>query len=85
MATGLVLEASVVAVEDDLLGNKMIALVTPINETIDAMQINASCSQMLPQHMVPTDVLLVRSLPKNKSGKVDTRVCEKIALNIVKI
>ena len=70
IVTGLLIEAVVVVVKDGLLGNKLIALGTTVNERIGGKKIIGSCAEMLPPHMVPADMILLRSLPKNKNGKV---------------
>ena len=75
LATQLAVEASVVGIPDALLGNRMIALVVPLNGDADAEAIMASCATLLPRYKLPGDIKLVRSLPKNANGKVDRVGC----------
>ena len=79
LASQLVVEASVVGVADELLGVRMTALVVPLNgKDTDAETIMASCASLLPKYKLPSDVKLVRSLPKNANGKVDREGCLRI-------
>jgi long-chain acyl-CoA synthetase len=75
METGYLIESKVVALQDELLGKKMTALAAPINDAVDEKTIIGACAQTLPKHMIPSDLKLVRSLPKNNQGKVDQKAC----------
>jgi len=79
LATQLAVEAAVVGVPDTLLGMRMTALVVPLNGgDADAEAIMASCATLLPKYKLPSDIKLVRSLPKNANGKVDRDGCLKL-------
>jgi len=66
------LEAAVVGVPDDVLGEAAIAFVVPRNPksvpTPDQLQ--SYCRSALPPQFVPKHFVLMNSLPKNSSGKV---------------
>ena len=79
MATELVIETAVIGVPDALLGNKLIALAVPINETGSKNKIMKLCADSLPKYKLPGSIKLVRSLPKNTSGKIDKTKCLEIA------
>jgi len=81
METGLVIEAAVLGIKDVLLGSKLVALATPANEEATENQILAGCSEKLPKYKLPSEVKLVRTLPKNTSGKIDLEKCRK---NVIK-
>jgi long-chain acyl-CoA synthetase len=75
LATG-VREAAVVGVEDDLLGQAVVAHVSaePGYE-LDARALRQHCAQRLEDYMVPKRVVVHDELPKNDNGKL-----EKLAL-----
>ena len=78
METNLVVESAVIGVKDDLLGNKLIALATPKNKDINESMILSKCSQMLPKYKMPTEIKLVKMLPKNANGKIDKTKCDRL-------
>jgi long-chain acyl-CoA synthetase len=78
METDLVVESAVIGVKDDLLGNKLFALVTPRNKDIDASMILSKCSHLLPKYIMPSEIKLVKMLPKNANGKIDKNKCAEI-------
>ena len=75
METGLIMEAAVLGIEDVLLGYKIKALVVPIKENCEENLILQKCSEKLPRHKLPGEIKIVRSLPKNSSGKIDKNKC----------
>jgi long-chain acyl-CoA synthetase len=75
METGLVIEAAVLGIPDELLGHKLVAVVTPKNEDFNTDQILCICSEKLPRYKLPGEINLVRALPKNTSGKIDRTRC----------
>jgi len=79
MSTELVIETAVIGIPDELLGNKLIALAVPINETSDKNKIMKLCADILPKYKLPSSIKLVRSLPKNTNGKIDRTKCLEIA------
>ena len=81
--TELVIEAAVLGIPDELLGRKLVAIVTPKNEDCSADRILSKCSEKLPRFKLPGEINLVRSLPKSTSGKIDRTSClELISSNI---
>jgi acyl-CoA synthetase (AMP-forming)/AMP-acid ligase II len=83
METELVIEAAVFGIPDGLLGYKLVAAVTPKNEDCSADRILSKCSEKLPRYKLPGEINLVRTLPKNTSGKIDRTKClELIGSNI---
>lgn len=65
-----VIEAGVIGVEDEILGEAVKAFVVLNSKTIDPSGIVGFCKKRLPPHKVPKFVELVDSLPKNDMGKV---------------
>jgi acyl-CoA synthetase (AMP-forming)/AMP-acid ligase II len=78
LATGLSVEAAVLGLQDELLGNKLMALVVPLNGDASGAGILEKCSSLLPKYKLPSEIKLVRSLPKNANGKVDRNRCIKM-------
>ena len=74
ITTGQVLETAVIGVPDKLLGNKMIVVAVPMNEDCTENLIMSLCSEKLPKYKMPGEIKLVRSLPKNTSGKIDKKI-----------
>ena len=78
IASNLVVETIVIATKDKLLGKKLIALVVSKDVDLDKNLILSICLKDLPKYKLPSDILFVRSLPKNSSGKVDRKQCQKM-------
>ena len=81
LASGLVIEVAVLGIPDILLGHKLIAVVSPKNESCNENRILGYCAQILPKYKVPGSVKLVRSLPKSSIGKIDRSKCMEIVCN----
>ena len=76
---GSIKEAAVVAIPDELLGNRLKAFIVP-HETngISINELRAYCGQKLPNYMVPESIELLDSLPKTSTGKVNRPLLAKI-------
>jgi len=70
LETDLAIEVAVFGVPDALLGNKLIALMAAKHEDIDENTVYLACLERLPKHKLPSEIKLVKSLPKNSSGKI---------------
>jgi len=75
METELVLESVVLGIPDKLLGHRLVAVITPKNQDCSVDQILSICSEKLPRFKLPSEVNLVRALPKSTSGKIDRTKC----------
>lgn len=66
------LEAAVVGAPDEILGEAAIAYVVPRDhkQPPSVEQLNAYCRQRLPLPFVPKRFVVLKSLPKNSSGKI---------------
>ena len=73
--TGLLVEVAVIGVPDDLLGNRLVAFAVAISNDTSENEILAGCSLYLPKYKVPSEVRLMKSLPKKSSGKIDKSAC----------
>lgn len=70
--TGLVQEAAVIGIPDDIRGEKPKLFVTYSNQTAGIKdRIMNYCARNLPWYMVPTDIERIESLPKTPHGKID--------------
>jgi long-chain acyl-CoA synthetase len=75
MESGLFVEAVVVGVPDELLGNKLVILGVPVKEDCPKDDITAFCGARLPKFKIPSEVRFIKNLPKKTSGKIDRRAC----------
>lgn len=75
MASGLLLEAAVLGVEDELLGKKVVAVAVPLGGEVTEAAILAQCLAKLPRHKLPAELKFAAALPKNPSGKIDRFSC----------
>jgi acyl-CoA synthetase (AMP-forming)/AMP-acid ligase II len=75
LGTGLLIEANVFGLPDELLGHRLVALATPKNEDCKPGEILNLCASKLPRYEVPSEIKFVRSLPKSASGKIDSGKC----------
>jgi acyl-CoA synthetase (AMP-forming)/AMP-acid ligase II len=79
METDLVLEAVVIGIPDELLGNRLIALSVPLKEDCTEAQILELLAKKLPKYKLPGEVKMLRALPKSSSGKIDKAKCVELA------
>lgn len=75
MESGLFVEAVVLGVPDELLGNKLIVLAVPSNNSCEKSAVLSFCVGCLPKYKVPSDVRFTKALPKKVSGKIDRKAC----------
>jgi len=75
MSTGLLLEAAVVGVEDELLGKRLVAIAVPLSGRPSERSLLSLCLAKLPRHKVPGEIRFVAALPKYPSGKIDRAAC----------
>jgi len=66
------LEAAVVGVKDEILGEAVKAFVVPRDSHADGLEarVRLFCKEHLPFQLMPKEVVVMQSLPKNSSGKV---------------
>jgi len=81
MESGLFIEAAVLGMPDELLGNKLVVLGAPTNSGCEENTILAYCADCLPKFKVPSEVRFAKSLPKKTSGKIDRKACHAIFKN----
>jgi len=75
MESGMVVEAAIIGVQDDLLGNRLIAFIAPRNGEFNEKSILEYCFERLPKFKIPGEVKIVRELPKNANGKIKRSDC----------
>lgn len=65
-------EAAVVPIQDDLLGNRIIAFVVPVEgSSVYSEDLESYLLQQLPRYMVPESINILDALPKTSTGKID--------------
>ncbi len=70
--SGMVTEAGVIGVPDEILGQAVTAWIVKKNEeTFDLGDLSAYCSTKLPRYMMPKSIYVLESLPKTPNGKID--------------
>lgn len=85
METSLVIESAVIGVPDKLLGNKLMALVVFKQDDSQPNELLEKCAAELPNHKLPAQVIPLRTLPKNASGKIDKEKCTQIATKSINL
>jgi long-chain acyl-CoA synthetase len=78
MESGMFIEAVVVGVPDELLGNKLVILAVPTNGECSKNKVLVYCANKLPKHKIPSDLKFTRALPKKTSGKIDRNSCRDL-------
>jgi amino acid adenylation domain-containing protein len=76
---GKVDEVGVIALADDVVGNKILALIKPADgESLDSLEMKIYCGKRLPKYMIPNFFQFTTNpLPKNTNGKVDKKALQR--------
>jgi acyl-CoA synthetase (AMP-forming)/AMP-acid ligase II len=72
--SGLLVEAVVLGIPDNILGHKVIALAVP-NSKESPDKLWAFCSKRLPKYKMPAMIKLTKTLPKDAAGNIDQARC----------
>lgn len=74
------LEASVIGIKDEILGEAVKVFVVPRNSHSDGLdqRVLAFCKKRLSHQLVPKEIIVMNSLPKNSSGKVSKQTLKTI-------
>ncbi|MDT7041547.1 amino acid adenylation domain-containing protein [Candidatus Nitronereus thalassa] len=65
-------EVAVVAIPDELIGNRLKAYVVPMDGTeLAGKEIETHCWKCLPRYMIPESIELCQDLPKTSTGKIN--------------
>jgi len=80
-SSNLVREAVALGLDDEALGQRIVAVVVAEHENIDTQVLLNHCRNALPAYMLPQQIHVVASLPLNPNGKVDRpRLRDEIAV-----
>ena len=68
-------EAAVLGLPDDIFGEIICAILVPSDEkvTLDIDYINENCSDKMAKYKIPTQLKIVKQIPKNAMGKVNKK------------
>jgi len=65
-------EAAVLAIPDELIGNRIRAVVVPhVPGSLGVLQLQQYCASRVPKYMIPEIIDLCGELPKTSTGKID--------------
>ena len=81
METGLVLETVVIGIPDKFLGNRLIAFLAPIDVNTTSNEVLGCCVSKLSKRKLPSEIRIVKSLPKLSSGKIDKKKCKDFIMS----
>jgi acyl-CoA synthetase (AMP-forming)/AMP-acid ligase II len=71
-------EAAVVAIPDDLVGNRIKAFIVPLKESdLTITELHTHCRDHLPRYMVPEVIEFRNELPKTSTGKINRPLLAK--------
>ncbi|MEW5837540.1 MAG: acyl-CoA ligase (AMP-forming), exosortase A system-associated [Pseudomonadota bacterium] len=70
-ASGQVRQAIALGLEDEALGERIVAVVVAESEGIDTRALMNHCRNLLPAYMLPQTIHVLPTLPLNPNGKVD--------------
>jgi amino acid adenylation domain-containing protein len=74
----LVVDAVVVAIPDEAMGNRIACSVVPrASETLEVKHLKTFCTERLPGYMVPEHIEILGSLPRTSTGKADRQALLK--------
>jgi len=76
--TNLVVETAVVGIPDDLLTNRLVAIVVAKGESCTENKLLNALSHIIPKFKLPSQIIFVKFLPKKTSGKIDKIKCTDI-------
>lgn len=76
-------QAIVLAIPDELIGNRIIAYISPVEGAeISAEDITAHCNMFLPRYMVPEEIFFIARMPRTTTGKADRKLMAETYLSL---
>ena len=73
-------EAVVIAVPDELIGNRIISYVSLVDGIeLSEVEILDFCCKLIPQYMLPEKIISVNKLPRTPTGKIDRNLLQRRA------
>jgi acyl-coenzyme A synthetase/AMP-(fatty) acid ligase len=74
-------ESAVIGIPDEIMGEVIVAFVSPENNELTVKDVQHYCSTQLESFMIPQKVILMDDLPKTANRKIDKLLLKKIALD----
>ena len=79
-------EAAVLAVPDEIIGNRIRAIVAPhVPGSLGVLELQQYCASRVPKYMIPELVELYGELPKTSTGKIDRVKLASESVNAVRV
>lgn len=80
-ASGLVKEAAAIGIEHNTLGQAVVVIVSPQDDSeFNPQHLTDCCKAQLPNFMVPAKIEVLTDLPRNPNGKIDRKIlCQQFA------
>jgi amino acid adenylation domain-containing protein len=76
-------QAVVIPVQDDLVGNRLVAYVVPMGGIqMEEKDVLTHCSRLLPKYMIPEKIQFRKHLPQTSTGKIDRQWIIRELLNL---
>jgi long-chain acyl-CoA synthetase len=82
LESGDLVEAFVTGVPDELLGNKLVAIIVPQLADFKESTLINYCARKLPKYKIPSVVLIAKGLPKKANGKIDRSKCLELLRSV---
>ena len=84
LESGMFVEAVVLGLPDELMGNRLVILAVRTNGVCTSKTVMAYCTEKLSKIKIPSEVRFSKVLPKKTSGKIDREGCLSLFNSLVR-
>lgn len=67
----LVQEVGVASLDDEVWGQRLVAVIVPLEQNVKLSELYQYCERSLPSYLRPREIYIASTLPKTKTGKID--------------